>query len=223
MIDIEGIFKNKSVNTDKLIDFGFKLVNGTYEKSYEIMNGQFKMDVSITDLGGASIKVWDLDSEEEYVLIHSKQASGKFVGTVIEECEKNLKLIADNCYQTQIFKSLQAKQVISYAREKYNGELEFLWDKFPDNAILRRADTGKWYAALLSVNADKIGLPSDKRVEVLDLRLMPEKIEELVDGKKYFAGYHMNKKHWFTICLDGSVSIDEIYKRIDESYLLAKK
>ena len=162
-------------------------------------------------------------SEEEYVLIHSKQASGKFVGTVIEECEKNLKLIADNCYQTQIFKSLQAKQVISYAREKYNGELEFLWDKFPDNAILRRADTGKWYAALLSVNADKIGLPSDKRVEVLDLRLMPEKIEELVDGKKYFAGYHMNKKHWFTICLDGSVSIDEIYKRIDESYLLAKK
>jgi len=33
-------------------------------------------------------------------------------------------------------------------------------------------------------------------------------------------GYHMNKEHWNTIALDGSVSEDELLSWIDESYLL---
>lgn len=33
----------------------------------------------------------------------------------------------------------------------------------------------------------------------------------------------MNKKHWITVCLDGSVPPDEIYRLLDESYRLARK
>jgi predicted DNA-binding protein (MmcQ/YjbR family) len=33
----------------------------------------------------------------------------------------------------------------------------------------------------------------------------------------------MNKKHWISILLDGSADINEIYRYIDESYILAKK
>ena len=32
------------------------------------------------------------------------------------------------------------------------------------------------------------------------------------------AGYHMNKKHWNTVTLDGSIPIDEVRRIIDESY-----
>lgn len=35
-------------------------------------------------------------------------------------------------------------------------------------------------------------------------------------------GYHMNKKHWNTIALDGSLPVREIYKWIDHSYDLVK-
>ena len=49
-----------------------------------------------------------------------------------------------------------------------------------------------------------------------------EEIEKLKDNKKYFPAYHMNKKHWCTICLDGTVELKEIYKLIDISYELAK-
>ncbi|MDE7400427.1 MAG: MmcQ/YjbR family DNA-binding protein, partial [Clostridia bacterium] len=35
--------------------------------------------------------------------------------------------------------------------------------------------------------------------------------------------YHMNKKHWLTIPLDGTVPIGEICSRLDQSYILAKK
>jgi predicted DNA-binding protein (MmcQ/YjbR family) len=37
------------------------------------------------------------------------------------------------------------------------------------------------------------------------------------------AGYHMNKKHWNTIYLDGSVPDKEILKWIDHSYSLVIK
>ena len=57
----------------------------------------------------------------------------------------------------------------------------------------------------------------------MDLRLSPELMEATVDGKKYFPGWHMNKKNWYTVMLDGSLPTEEIFSRIDESYRLALK
>ncbi|WP_420896713.1 MmcQ/YjbR family DNA-binding protein [Faecalitalea cylindroides] len=44
----------------------------------------------------------------------------------------------------------------------------------------------------------------------------------MVDHKKYYPGWHMNKKYWYTIILDGSISLKDIYKCIDESYQMTK-
>lgn len=48
----------------------------------------------------------------------------------------------------------------------------------------------------------------------------------LVLRAKYPAitpGYHMSKKHWNTIMLDGSIPEDEILEMIDDSYALVVK
>lgn len=122
-----------------------------------------------------------------------------------------------------IFKNKQSKDVIKYIKEKYKDDLEFLWMKFPNNAIWRRSDNKKWYAALLLVKKKKIGIQQDGEIEIIDLRATPEFVAFLVDNKKVFPGYHMNKKHWITICLNNSIPIKTIFNLIDESYLLAKK
>ena len=36
-------------------------------------------------------------------------------------------------------------------------------------------------------------------------------------------GYHMNKKHWNTIFVDGTLSNDQIIKFVDDSYALVSK
>ena len=54
-------------------------------------------------------------------------------------------------------------------------------------------------------------------IEVIDLKAEPERIKTIVDGTKYLPGFHMNKKHWFTIKLDKTVPISEICCLIDES------
>ncbi|MFH2219705.1 MAG: MmcQ/YjbR family DNA-binding protein [Pseudomonadota bacterium] len=37
------------------------------------------------------------------------------------------------------------------------------------------------------------------------------------------SGYHMNKKHWNTVVLDGSIPDEEIFTMIDDSYDLVVK
>jgi predicted DNA-binding protein (MmcQ/YjbR family) len=35
-------------------------------------------------------------------------------------------------------------------------------------------------------------------------------------------GYHMNKRHWNTVLLDGSVPVEEVYAMLEQSYQLVR-
>jgi predicted DNA-binding protein (MmcQ/YjbR family) len=61
----------------------------------------------------------------------------------------------------------------------------------------------------------------DVHPQTMNLKCDPERAVEL--RERYEAvqpGYHMNKKHWNTIVLDGSVPPREIRAMIDHSYEL---
>ena len=73
------------------------------------------------------------------------------------------------------------------------------------------------------VSKRKLGLDVDESVEIIDLHADPDFIDAVVDGKAYFRGYHMNKKRWLTVLLDGSVSEHDVFPLIDASYKLAEK
>jgi predicted DNA-binding protein (MmcQ/YjbR family) len=195
-----------------------------YSYSAYLLDGKFEMIVSVTKDGQQVIsEIFDLSTKERYVLHRISNATGSFVSRVRKEYESVLDSIDTNCCEPHIFKSKNAEQVICYVREKYHDELQFLWKKFPQNAVFRRQDNSKWYAVLLVVSKKKLGLQTDDMVDIIDLRVNSKEIDSLVDGKKYYPGYHMNKKHWVTICLDGSVPIDEVFCRIDESYVLVSE
>lgn len=219
---LSSVFKNKVVCFEKLLAFGFVEKAGVYTYAVNIVGEQFRLTIDITSEGNIKDKVTDNDTEDVYVL-HLTNAEGVFVGKVRTDYQNILQEIANKCFDNDIFKSEYAHKIIGYIKEKYQDELEFLWTRFSNNAIYRRKDNKKWYAAVLTVTEDKLGLTGKKEIEIIDLRTNPATIEADIDGKKIFPGYHMNKKHWITICLDGSVSAEEIYDRIDVSYILAKK
>lgn len=217
-------FGFKSPDYKKLLNYGFKCDGQNYAYITSILNGQFEMRVNVGGKNGAvKTELIDAGSGEPYTLHLVEGAGGAFVGEVREAFEGVLSEIAEKCFVPDVFKGDVAHAVIEYVREKYGDELEFLWKTSPSNAVWRRKDNKKWYAAMLTVSKSKLGLNSDEVVSVIDLRIDPEVLNDLVDGIKYFRGYHMNKKHWFTMCLDGSVPAEEICARIDKSYVLAKK
>ncbi|MDE7454402.1 MAG: MmcQ/YjbR family DNA-binding protein [Clostridia bacterium] len=218
------IFQYKSPNYAKLVKYGFAQVGDKYEYSTIILDGQFQMKVGVCSVDNkVTTTVTDLSTEEEYTLHLVAEASGAFVGLVRTEYEKVLTDIANNCYERDVFQSESAHKVIQYVQQKYDDDLQYLWKTFPGNAVWRRKDNNKWYGALLIISKRKLGLDSDEVIDVIDLRIDPEVLPTILDNQKYFAGYHMNKKKWFTMPLDGSVDVEEIYDWIDKSYELAKK
>ena len=58
-------------------------------------------------------------------------------------------------------------------------------------------------------------------LNVIDLRGNEDTINS-IDNKIIFPGYHMNKKHWFTLIFDERMSDESIINLINKSYLLAK-
>lgn len=218
----EDIFYHKKVRLSTLKDYGFTYKDNSYIMEQPVMDGVFTLLVHIDSEGLPDTKLIENDTGEEYVL-YKTDAQGAYVGDVRKAVEEVLKKIVDACYETAVFKTKQAQAVIDFVRDTYGDEFEYLWQKFPDNAVVRRKDNKKWYAALLTASRRKLGMDSDETAEILDLRMKPEDIEAVTDNKKYFPGYHMNKKHWITICLDGTVSVKEICSKIDESYKLALK
>lgn len=124
---------------------------------------------------------------------------------------------------TLIFESARARQAIEYVKEHYGDELEFLWIDTPNAAVLRHKENKKWYAAMMAINARKLGLKKDETISVMNVKAKPEFIDELVDNVRYFRAYHMNKKHWLSIKLDESVDFKAVCELIDESWRITRK
>ena len=113
-----------------------------------------------------------------------------------------------------------ARAVLLYTQRAYGVRSEFLWAKFPANAALRHADTKKWFGVIIRLPRSKLGLPGGGDVDILDLKGDPRLIGSLIDGRRYLSAYHMNKEHWFTVLLDGSVPPEEIFGLLDLSFAI---
>lgn len=61
------------------------------------------------------------------------------------------------------------------------------------------------------------------QADPLTISLKADPIDALILRKQYAAvkpGYHMHKKHWNTVTLDGSIPDDEVCRMMDDSYEL---
>lgn len=220
---MNDFFAHKSPDFSALTAYGFTPSDDGYDYAVKIFDAQFELRVHIALDGAVKTQTVDLSCDEPYTLHLVEEASGAFVGAVRAAYECVLADIGEKCFIRDVFKSPVSHSVIEYIRKRYGDELEFLWPKFSQNAVWRRKDNNKWYGVLLVLSKRKLGLDSDEVVDIIDLRIDPARLPAVVDGKKYFLGYHMNKKNWFTICLDGSVSAEEIFEWVDKSYELANK
>lgn len=220
MRNLNKDFENKDIEYEKLLEYGFTLNNNNYVYEALIYDNHFKVIVEISKEKQIS-KVIDLAIDDEYVLIDVKDLTGNFAYKVKEEYEDILNDIIEKCTTPNVFKSKQAREIMKYIREKYNDDLEYLWEKFPNNAVWRNKENNKWYGALIILSENKLGIESDKLIDIIDLRYQKDTIKEIIDNKRVFGGYHMNKNNWITIKLDGSIDIKEIYKLIDNSYQLS--
>lgn len=75
----------------------------------------------------------------------------------------------------------------------------------------------------MNVSKDKLGLDGTEDVDIIDIKCEPEMIGSLRMIKGILAGYHMNKEHWISVLLDGSVDGSMIYHLLDMSFQLTSR
>ncbi len=74
---------------------------------------------------------------------------------------------------------------------------------------------------VFKVMGKMFALAGIENFNAINLKCEPEKALELrASYPAITPGYHMSKKHWNTVIIDGSLSIEFITELIDESYNL---
>jgi predicted DNA-binding protein (MmcQ/YjbR family) len=71
--------------------------------------------------------------------------------------------------------------------------------------------------------SEKLGLKGKGKVDIIDLKCDPILIGSLIRNNGYLPAYHMSKKSWITVLLDGSAPDEEIKDLIHLSFEIVDK
>lgn len=112
----------------------------------------------------------------------------------------------------------QRGRIIQYMQDAYGTEAEYLWTDSSDSAVFRHPASRKWYAIIMRVLPERLGLSGEQTLDVMNVKCSTIMIGSLLSTKGFFPAYHMNKNHWISIVLDGSVSDDQIIPLLELSY-----
>ena len=85
-------------------------------------------------------------------------------------------------------------------------------------AVFRRKDNLKWFAVVMDVPKNKLGLKGADALDVVNLKCDPILIGSLRKEPGIFPAYHMSKANWVSVALDGSVPDEQIKMLLDMSY-----
>ena len=214
------IFKAYEFNKKKAISSGFIEEDGIFKYSSLILEDDFQLIVSIEDRE-ISFQVYDRETGDLYPQVHMDSMRGSFVRAVREACLEVLLQIRKSCFDVQDFICPQTKRIMAIVQEKYGNQLEYLWEKSPDTAVLRHESNQKWYVVLMKIPWDRLDKGREGLVEAVNLK--HDHVVSLLQEKGIYPAFHMNKRYWISVPLDESLSDQQILDLIERSWDLTRK
>ena len=214
------IFKAYQFNSKKAKEYGFVENQGVWTYSSTILQGDFLMMVTVED-GDLSFQVYDQETGDLYPQVHMESMRGTFVGTVREACLEVLYSIRKACFEVQEFLCPQTKRIMAFVQEKFGNQLEYLWEKSPDTAVLRHEDNQKWYAILMRIPWDRLDKGRDGLVEAVNLK--HDQVADLLSQNGIYPAFHMNKRYWISLPLDDTLTDEKVLELFERSWFLTSK
>ena len=88
-----------------------------------------------------------------------------------------------------------------YCLSTFGTTPDYPFDEDFETAVLRHANTRKWYAIVMRVSRRKFGQKSDEVIDVVNMKLPTEMFGSFGTSDGVYPAYHMNKLHWISILL----------------------
>jgi predicted DNA-binding protein (MmcQ/YjbR family) len=124
------------------------------------------------------------------------------------------------CYRPEFVegKQMNRTELKQYILSNYNVKSDCPWISSPNHEVFRHSNNRKWFALIMDVPKNKLGLQGTEELNVVNLKCDPILIGSLRNEIGFFPAYHMSKDNWITVALDGSASDDRIKMLLDMSY-----
>ena len=118
---------------------------------------------------------------------------------------------------------MNRSELEAYITEIYSTAGEHLFAKYPSFLVFRHNGNRKWFAVIMDIPRKNLGLPGEGEISVLNLKCDTRLIGSFRMEPSIFPGWHMDKAHWLTVALGGSVADEKIKFLVDMSFELTKK
>ena len=115
------------------------------------------------------------------------------------------------------------QELAAYLTETYNTTGERLFTRYPNFLVFRHSGKKKWFAVIMDIPRKNLALTGDGDISVMNLKCDTRLIGSFRTEPGIYPGWHMNKAHWLTVALDGTVEDEKIRFLVDMSYELTKK
>ncbi len=105
---------------------------------------------------------------------------------------------------------MNRQELEKYIVDTYGVKPEYPWSKYPTFAVFRQETNQKWFAVIMTIEKRKLGMKEDGQIDVVNVKCEPSFAVSAWAQRGIYPAYHMNKEHWLTVALDGSVSEDNL-------------
>ena len=109
-------------------------------------------------------------------------------------------------------------ELTRYIFDTYSVEPDYPFPGDNTSAVFRQAGNRKWFALVMNIPAQKLGLPSENRIDIVNMKCDSVLIGSFRGLPGLFPAYHMNKESWITAALDGSAPDETVKTLLDMSY-----
>ena len=115
---------------------------------------------------------------------------------------------------------MNRQMIFDYIKKKYKISPEYPWRRDNTSAVFRHTDNHKWFALVMTVQGSRLGLADNTWTDVINLKIDDLFYRDLVLREEgILPAYHMNKMHWISVLLDGTVPDDQVCELVDISFL----
>lgn len=109
-------------------------------------------------------------------------------------------------------------EFIELIQSSYGITGSYPWAQYPTFQVFRHPENQKWFAVVMELPCQKLGLSSDASIWVVNLKCDTRMIAAFREEKGIYPGYHMHKGHWLSVCLDGSAKAETVRFLLAMSY-----
>ncbi len=234
----EKVFRKKRLDEDHLTAAGFSRDGQLWILSKELMPGLFRAELRAHPESGMTGRVIDLESGDDYLPLEVECAVGKFTGMVRDAYRRWLEETAAR-FEDLPFESPQANRLAAWASGFFSVPLEQTFRK-AEGSVLRHPHNGRWFSVFLKVKASALQKAKDEKpaekadrtgnagkrplddmmAEIMNLKIDPSNLDDLLQTPGIYLCWHMNKKHWISLSLNDALSDQRIMALMKQSFAL---